>query len=158
MAFSIQVVDRKRRVGRIDLGDFSERFQISGRWPLVKFEDEWRQQLSALVERRRKAMLPTAATMRHILRAWILYRDRRKMFVQERYYFRRPFRRGVSRIDARRIRSEDGRMLSEWSVPMSAVVAFLSQKPNKAPEPTTMAVTSRAPSSTSRASHGRGSS
>jgi ankyrin repeat protein len=30
--------------------------------------------------------------------------------------------------------------------------------PNKAPEPTTMAVTSRAPSSTSRASHGRGSS
>jgi ribosomal protein S18 acetylase RimI-like enzyme len=32
------------------------------------------------------------------------------------------------------------------------------EKPNKAPEPTTMAVTSRAPSSTSRASHGRGSS
>jgi hypothetical protein len=30
--------------------------------------------------------------------------------------------------------------------------------PNKPPEPTTMAVTSRAPSSTSRASHGRGSS
>jgi hypothetical protein len=30
--------------------------------------------------------------------------------------------------------------------------------PNKAPEPTTMAVTSRAPSSTRRASHGRGSS
>jgi uncharacterized membrane protein YhaH (DUF805 family) len=32
------------------------------------------------------------------------------------------------------------------------------KKPNKAPEPTTMAVTPRAPSSTSRASHGRGSS
>ena len=30
--------------------------------------------------------------------------------------------------------------------------------PNKPPEPTTMAVTSRAPSSTGRASHGRGSS
>ncbi len=29
---------------------------------------------------------------------------------------------------------------------------------NKAPEPTTMAVTIRAPSSTARASHGRGSS
>jgi hypothetical protein len=34
----------------------------------------------------------------------------------------------------------------------------VAEKPNKAPEPTTMAVTSRAPSSTSRASHGRGSS
>jgi hypothetical protein len=34
----------------------------------------------------------------------------------------------------------------------------VSQKPNKAPEPTTMAVTIRAPSSTARASHGRGSS
>ena len=34
----------------------------------------------------------------------------------------------------------------------------ISQAPNKALEPTTMAVTSRAPSSTSRASHGRGSS
>ena len=33
-----------------------------------------------------------------------------------------------------------------------------TKRPNKAPEPTTMAVTSRAPSSTSRASHGRGSS
>ena len=32
------------------------------------------------------------------------------------------------------------------------------QSPNKAPEPTTMAVTIRAPSSTARASHGRGSS
>ena len=32
------------------------------------------------------------------------------------------------------------------------------KRPNKAPEPTTMAVTSRAPSSTRRASHGRGSS
>src|SRR4051794_6607969 len=31
-------------------------------------------------------------------------------------------------------------------------------EPNKAPEPTTMAVTIRAPSSTARASHGRGSS
>jgi hypothetical protein len=38
------------------------------------------------------------------------------------------------------------------------VAARLNQEPNKAPEPTTMAVTSRAPSSTSRASHGRGSS
>ena len=34
----------------------------------------------------------------------------------------------------------------------------VTQKPNKAPEPTTMAVTTRAPSSTARASHGRGSS
>jgi hypothetical protein len=33
-----------------------------------------------------------------------------------------------------------------------------SKMPNKAPEPTTMAVTIRAPSSTARASHGRGSS
>jgi hypothetical protein len=31
-------------------------------------------------------------------------------------------------------------------------------RPNKAPEPTTMTVTPRAPSSTSRAGHGRGSS
>jgi hypothetical protein len=33
-----------------------------------------------------------------------------------------------------------------------------AKKANKAPEPTTMAVTIRAPSSTARASHGRGSS
>jgi hypothetical protein len=39
------------------------------------------------------------------------------------------------------------------------IFAFLHTKmPNKAPEPTTMAVTIRAPSSTARASHGRGSS
>ena len=34
----------------------------------------------------------------------------------------------------------------------------IKKEANKAPEPTTMAVTPRAPSSTSRASHGRGSS
>jgi len=33
-----------------------------------------------------------------------------------------------------------------------------ANRPNKAPEPTAMAVTTRAPSSTARASHGRGSS
>jgi hypothetical protein len=33
-----------------------------------------------------------------------------------------------------------------------------AKRPNKAPEPTTMTVTPRAPSSTSRAGHGRGSS
>ena len=39
-----------------------------------------------------------------------------------------------------------------------AHTAQFTNRANKAPEPTTMAVTSRAPSSTSRASHGRGSS
>jgi len=38
------------------------------------------------------------------------------------------------------------------------VLRAAEKEPNKAPEPTTMAVTSRAPSSTSRASHGCGSS
>jgi hypothetical protein len=37
-------------------------------------------------------------------------------------------------------------------------LAAESKRPNQVPEPTTMAVTTRAPSSTARASHGRGSS
>ena len=47
-----------------------------------------------------------------------------------------------------------------WLLRPLAIRGFASEekKPNKALEPTTMAVTSRAPSSTSRASHGRGSS
>jgi hypothetical protein len=41
----------------------------------------------------------------------------------------------------------------------SGVLGSLNpERANKAPEPTTMAVTIRAPSSTARASHGRGSS
>jgi hypothetical protein len=54
----------------------------------------------------------------------------------------------------------------EIHLPITDLVGIISalqrtlegEPPNKAPEPTTMAVTSRAPSSTSRASHGRGSS
>jgi RimJ/RimL family protein N-acetyltransferase len=42
--------------------------------------------------------------------------------------------------------------------PLRRHILFRKQTPNKALEPTTMAVTSRAPSSTRRASHGRGSS
>jgi hypothetical protein len=56
-----------------------------------------------------------------------------------------------------------------WILQSLAVGAFLAwmasrgsgsspKKPNQAPEPTTVAVTPRAPSSTSRAGHGRGSS
>ena len=41
---------------------------------------------------------------------------------------------------------------------MANFILPIAEEPNKAPEPTTMGVTSRTPSSTSRASHGRGSS
>ena len=51
------------------------------------------------------------------------------------------------------------RRVSCPSSPVSpATAGRLFLQPNKAPEPTTMAVTIRAPSSTARASHGRGSS
>lgn len=45
-------------------------------------------------------------------------------------------------------------------VSLSSLLVFRARKkePNKTPEPTTMTVTPRAPSSTSRADHGRGSS
>jgi hypothetical protein len=58
--------------------------------------------------------------------------------------------------------------MPEWSVKVAdgswiyceagRIVRESPRRPNKAPEPTTMAVTIRAPSSTARASHGRGSS
>src|SRR3954466_7305465 len=65
----------------------------------------------------------------------------------------RSRRRKESRCDAATCASDgdEGGVAAE---PQGA----MSQKPNKAPEPTTMAVTPRAPSSTRRASHGRGSS
>jgi hypothetical protein len=62
------------------------------------------------------------------------------------------------------------RAISHWAAIVAGIGAFalwvaysshlyrVRQKPNKAPEPTTGAVTTRAPSSTARASHGRGSS
>jgi hypothetical protein len=47
---------------------------------------------------------------------------------------------------------------SKISYALGAALGIKKNRPNKAPEPTTMAVTPRAPSSTSRAGHGRGSS
>jgi CdiI N-terminal domain len=132
MAFSIQVIARKRRIGRIKIGRFSEPFQISGRWSLKKFEFEWERQVRGLAGRRRKAMLPESATAGEVFRAWILYRDSEKLYVQQRHYIRRPFRYGRSRIHARKVRDDEGRKLSDWSVSLEAVTDCLKlMKPNR---------------------------
>jgi hypothetical protein len=131
MPFAVQMKDRRRRVGRIDIGGFSEHFQVSGQWPLAKFESEWTRQLRGLLGRKKKAMLPTAASGTDVFRAWILYRDSKRLYVQERYFFRRPFRLGRSRIATREVRSEEGRKISEWSLPIEALAEFVSKMPNQ---------------------------
>jgi len=129
MSFSVQVIDRRRRFGQIEVGDFIERFEIAGKWELARFESEWRRQLNGLVARRRKGLLPTSATAGKVFCAWILYRDSRKLYVQQRYYVRHAFRYGRSRIHARQIRNEEGQKLSEWSVPLESVATFLKEGP-----------------------------
>ncbi len=100
---------------------------------------------------------PQAEALFKRMRAWLKKRYSNRLIVENasipgsatayRTFWLGPDAREQSRVGHVTLRSF-----------LSLPVIFKEEKPNKAPEPTTMAVTSRAPSSTSRARHGRGSS
>jgi hypothetical protein len=138
MAFSIHIADGRRRIGEIQIGAFSEYFHAHGGWPLSRFRTEWRSQLEAVLSRKRKGMLPTTAKASKVYVAWIIYRHNRRLYVQQRYYVRRGFDLKNGRIDSRRIKDEEGRRLSEWSVNLREVAAFLKKTPNQALQPTAL--------------------
>jgi len=131
MAFSIHIADGRRRIGEIQIGAFSEYFHAHGGWPLARFRAEWRSQLEAVLGRKRKGMLPTTANSTNIFLAWIIYRHKRRLYVQQRYFIRRGFDLIKGRIDPRRIKDEEGTKLSEWSVSLKEVADFLKKQPNQ---------------------------
>src|ERR1700679_1360723 len=127
MGFSLQFVDRRRRMAHIRAGTLSERFGVDLDVPISSLEGEWRRELARLLGKRKRVMLRVSGHRKTVSRAWILYRVGRFVFVQDRL-FPGVFRLNKSRIPRREAWTDKGAKISEWCVLISAVESFLNSE------------------------------
>ena len=126
MEFEIHFAGRRKTLGRIKLGDFDEFFSVRVDRSPMAHTREWHRQLRSLLRRKRKIALPVWQHCAKVSRAWLFYRLGGQVFVQDRIFFRGiDLRRG--RLPGRRTISDEGQRISEWSVSLGAIAAFLAK-------------------------------
>ena len=130
MTFVLEFVDRRKRRARIRVGAFVEEFSVYGGFATYAYEKVWQCELEALFGRKKKVALPVAGAPSAISRAWIFYRIGDQAKIQDRLFVR-AFDPRRSRVPARETVTEEGQQISEWSVDISAIEAFLRKPPNQ---------------------------
>ena len=130
------VSDGREALGHIRIGEFSERFPVVlGYWDRATYLRHWREALSRLVGGEPRIGLPTRMIPPNSLdhaTAWILYREGKRVFVQERIFVGPASRPAFDDhehllgIEPRTTSSEDGAPISEWSTNLSSIEDFLN--------------------------------
>lgn len=121
--------------GRITVGDFSERFRAAlSYWSVSDYQASWRAAFEVLeTGTTATSCLVTSITeptMSNYVMCWPLYRDGDFVRVQNSLIFLdeldSPFAPAAPwlSVQPRETVDEDGRPISEWSVPLSAVREF----------------------------------
>lgn len=109
-----------QRLGRITIGDFTERF-VCHSLPGVSVDEMpkiWKEQLRSLTQG------ASAVALVHEPRfAWILYREGEHCFVQQRLAIDGCF----DSILPRETVNEDGDRISEWPVSLQAILKFVTE-------------------------------
>lgn len=117
------------RLGRITVGRFTELFSCyPQRGQSVRgMAAQWRVQLRRLVTGEQPAVaLVTGGA------AWVVYRARKRCYIQQRYFIT-PASRVIGR---RETHGDDGQRISEWSTTVDEVARFLTPRPNHSMERT----------------------
>jgi hypothetical protein len=110
-----------QRLGRITVGDFTERFPCHDACVSVdEFVTLWKSQLRSLFEGQ-----PAVALVHDPRFAWIVYREGPQCFVQQRFSLDGCF----EMIEPRQTVSEDGDRISEWSIGLQAIAEFITAEP-----------------------------
>ncbi len=128
MSFNIAFIPRRKTLGQIQVGTFTERFSVSVDMTPAEMERSWRARTSALLFRKRKVMLPVWTRCGKVGRAWLLYRVKQRVFIQDRVFFS-GFDERKSRIPTRRTVSDVGRRISEWHTTLAAISAYVEGLP-----------------------------
>ncbi len=133
--------DHQRRlsqVGQITLGRFTERFESPLHyWDRGNYEQQWYSAASRVLSDSKRVALVTAMydpAIANFLMWWAIYREENYAFFQNQLFFLDkltiPF--DIARIDElvrpRQTVNEDGRQISEWSVPLEELESFLNTK------------------------------
>ena len=106
-----------QRLGRITIGDFTERFSCYCKESLTQLEAQWRDELRKLIQGK------SAIALIHDPRfAWIIYREGNSCFVQQRLAINGEF----YPLEPRRTSTEDGDRTSEWTINMVEIERFLN--------------------------------
>jgi hypothetical protein len=106
------------RLGRITIGDFTERFAChDAAVPVDGFTSVWRDELRSLVQGR------NAVALVHDPRfCWVVYRDGEQCFVQQLLMIDGC----VDPFPPRQTVSDTGERISEWPISLHAIAEFLS--------------------------------
>ena len=122
--------------GFIRVGDFREQFVLTlNYWSIQDYQLHWRDALQRLVNGAPAMGLMTwmnAPDSPGHFRAWILYREGELAYVQDQLYpwpdIQPKFDdEQLVEIGQRQTHTEEGERISEWSLPMTAVAAFLQR-------------------------------
>jgi hypothetical protein len=116
--------------GRITLGDYAEEFlALQGTWAREDYERHWLQAARLLLRGAdRTAFFTSAYEFR-----WTLWRVGDRVYAQEHFLavpgFPEPFDADdlYTHIQDRRTRTEDGATISEWTVDLASIAAFVAR-------------------------------
>ncbi|MBX7104240.1 MAG: hypothetical protein K1X57_09165 [Gemmataceae bacterium] len=108
------------RLGEIVVGEFREGFVCHLAGAVSNLEASWRPELAALVRG-----APVAILQHDPRVAWLVYREGRECFVQQRLSLDGTFGGLVPRV----VTNEDGDAVSTWVTSLAAVQWFLDAEP-----------------------------
>jgi hypothetical protein len=120
--------------GELTIGDYSERFEASlTYWRMADYETHWRRAVARLASgAARSALIVSYGGAEGITDLWPMWREGAQVILQERLVLPSEGHTPVdpehpeADIGERRSVGEDG-PISEWTVPLGAVLAFLAE-------------------------------
>ena len=129
-------------IGKITIGSFSEKFESAlSYWSREKYMSQWTRALLQVISSESRSALITSMTdpvTANFLTWWPMYKISGAVFIQNQILFMDQIGRRFDPDKAHEFVGEhfsvdsDGEKLSEWSVPIEVIEAFLNQNPGKA--------------------------
>lgn len=139
--FAIWITDEKSdeeqtAIGYIQIGQFTERFQITlNYWDKATFQRKWREAVKRLVLGANTVGLMTwmtAPIVKDNRRAWILYREGHRVFIQDKVLIvssqspKFDEEEHLVEIPPRNTVNEDGLKISEWETSIQSLANYLA--------------------------------
>ena len=139
--FAIWITDQKSdeeqtAIGCIQIDQFVERFQITlNYWDKATFQRKWREAFKRLVLGANTVGLMTwmtSPTVKDYRRAWILYREGHRVFIQDKVLIatgkspKFDEEEHLVEIPPRNPVNEDGFRVSEWETSLQSLANYLA--------------------------------
>jgi hypothetical protein len=129
--------DEQTAIGCVQIGQFAERFLITlNYWDEATFERKWREAVTRLILGANAVGLMTWMTAPGVKdngRAWILYREGQRVFIQDKIFIvsnespKFDEEEHLVAIPPRITIDEDGLKISEWETGIQCLINYLAE-------------------------------